>query len=258
MNSLKNNLEITNFKYYLSQVAKSGLSTVQSILYSGNKVSCPCCNSNFRTFLPAGINARPNAECPKCFSLERHRLIWLFLKNHTNLLSEKLKVLHVAPEFQLYRLLRSLSNLDYLSADLSAPRAMVNVDITNMHFTDNSFDVILCNHVLEHVSDDSKALKELYRVLKPGGWALLQVPLNGNLDKTFEDPNIVSPEDRLKFYGQKDHLRLYGRDYKDRLEAAGFQVAVYDYLQELGSHTSEKYRLESDDDNCEDIYFCRK
>jgi predicted SAM-dependent methyltransferase len=258
MNYAKVNLGATQLKYYLSQVVKSCLSVVQSIAYAGNQVSCPCCNSSFRKFLPAGISNRPNAQCPKCFSLERHRLIWLYLKNKTNLLSEKLKVLHIAPEFQLYKLLRSLSNLDYLSADLSAPRAMVNVDITNMHFADNSFDVILCNHVLEHVSNDTQAMKEIYRVLKPGGWALLQVPLDGNLEETLEDPTIVSPEDRLKFYGQKDHLRLYGRDYKNRLEAAGFQVTVCDYLQELGHNASEKYRLESDDNNCEDIYLCRK
>ncbi|NEU76747.1 SAM-dependent methyltransferase [Hassallia byssoidea VB512170] len=258
MNNVKTNLGVTQPKYYLSQIAKSCLSTVQSVTYAGNQVTCPCCNGSFRKFLPAGIHARQNAECPKCFSLERHRLLWLYLQNHTNLLSEKLKVLHFAPEFQLYRLIRKLPNLDYITADLSAPRVMVNVDITDIQFEDNSFDVIICNHVLEHVTDDRKAMRELHRILRHNGWAILQVPLVGTQQETFEDPSVVSPEDRERLFGQKDHLRLYGRDYKNRLEEAGFKVQVDDYLKKLGSAKCEKYRLESDDSNCEDIYFCTK
>jgi SAM-dependent methyltransferase len=178
-------------------------------------------------------------------------LLWLYLKNRTNLLSDNLKVLHFAPEFQLYRLIRKLPNIDYLTADLSAPRVMMNIDITNIPFADESFDVILCNHVLEHIPDDGKAIKELYRVLKPNGWAILQVPLDSNLAETLEDPQIISEEDRLKFYGQKDHVRLYGRDYKDRLK-------VHDYIEEIGRDVAEKYRLVSEDANTEDIYFCTK
>ncbi|MCX7593402.1 MAG: methyltransferase domain-containing protein [Fischerella sp.] len=255
---LKANFGLTQIKYYLSQIAKSCISFVQSITYAGKEYTCPCCKGNFRTFLPAGINKRPNAECPKCFSLERHRLLWLYLQDETNLLSEKLKVLHFAPEFQLYRVLRSLPNLDYLTADLSAPRSMVHVDVTDMPFADNSFDVILCNHVLEHVPDDRKAMRELHRVLKPTGWAILQVPLDTTLEKTLEDPSIVSEEDRIKFYGQKDHVRQYGRDYKNRLEAAGFKVKVEDYIHKIGTELAERYRLISEDNNSEDIYFCTK
>ncbi|EHC14929.1 class I SAM-dependent methyltransferase [Fischerella thermalis] len=258
MSHTKTYREVLQTKYYLSQIAKSCISAIQSVTYAGKEYTCPCCEGSFRTFLPAGINHRPKAECPKCFSLERHRLLWLYLKNRTNLLSEKLKVLHFAPEFQLYRLIRKLPNIDYLTADLSAPRVMMNMDITNIPFADASFDVILCNHVLEHVPDDAKAIKELYRVLKPNGWAILQVPLDKNIAETFEDPNITSEEDRVKFYGQKDHLRLYGRDYKNRLEAAGFQVKVEDYIHELGDDLTEKYRLVSEDSNTEDIYFCTK
>ncbi|MEM7555688.1 MAG: methyltransferase domain-containing protein [Cyanobacteria bacterium P01_A01_bin.84] len=252
------NNSVEQSKYYLSQVAKSCISAVQSITYAGNEYTCPCCNSSFRTFLPAGINQRANAECPKCFSLERHRLLWLYLKNCTNLLSDNLKVLHFAPEFQLYKLINKLPNIDYLTADLSAPRVMVNIDITDIPFDDNSFDVILCNHVLEHIPDDAKAMKELYRVLKPGGWSILQVPLDNNLEETLEDPNIVSEEDRLKFYGQKDHVRQYGLDYKNRLEEAGFKVNVENYIEQLGATVTEKYRLISEDNNSEDIYFCSK
>ncbi len=258
MIDLKSHSGIQETKYYLSQIAKSCISAVQSVTYAGQEYTCPCCESSFRTFLKAGINNRPNAECPKCFSLERHRLLWLYLKNRTNLLSENLKVLHFAPEFQLYRLIRKLPNIDYLTADLSAPRVMVNIDITSIPFPDASFDAILCNHVLEHIPDDGKAMRELYRVLKPNGWAILQVPLDNNLAETLEDPQITSESDRIKFYGQKDHVRLYGRDYKNRLEAAGFQVQVHDYIQEIGTDLAEKYRLVSEDTNTEDIYFCTK
>jgi predicted SAM-dependent methyltransferase len=258
MIDLKSNIGIQETKYYLSQIAKSCISAVQSVTYAGQEYACPCCEGSFRTFLPAGINHRQNAECPKCFSLERHRLLWLYLKNRTNLLSDNLKVLHFAPEFQLYRLIRKLPNIDYLTADLSAPRVMMNIDITEIPFADESFDVILCNHVLEHIPDDGKAIKELYRVLKPNGWAILQVPLDNNLAKTLEDPQITSEEDRLKFYGQKDHVRLYGRDYKDRLKVAGFQVQVHDYIEEIGRDVAERYRLISEDVNTEDIYFCTK
>jgi predicted SAM-dependent methyltransferase len=252
------NIGIKETKYYISQIAKSCISAVQSVTYAGQEYTCPCCESSFRTFLPAGINNRPNAECPKCFSLERHRLLWLYLKNRTNLLSDKLKVLHFAPEFQLYKLIRKLPNIDYLTADLSAPRVMMNMDITNIPLPDNSFDVIICNHVLEHVPNDAQAMRELQRILKPNGWAILQVPLDSNLATTLEDPNITSEEDRLKYYGQKDHVRLYGADYKNKLEAAGFQVQVHNYIQELGTSLAEKYRLVSDDANTEDIYFCTK
>ncbi|WP_242037930.1 class I SAM-dependent methyltransferase [Tolypothrix sp. FACHB-123] len=136
-------------------------------------------------------------------------------------------------------------------------RVMMNINIPNIPFADASFDAILCNHVLERIPDDGKAMRELYRVLKPNGWAILQVHLDNNLAETFEDPQITSESDRIKFYGQKDHVRLYGQDYKNRLEA-GFQVQVHDYIQELGTDLAEKYRLVSEDTNTEDVYFCTK
>lgn len=145
-----------------------------------------------------------------------------------------------------------MSNLDYISADLNSPMAMVKMDITNILYEDNSFDVILCSHVLEHVVDDRKAMRELFRVLKPGGWGILQVPILR--DKTFEDPSIVSPEDRERIFGQKDHVRIYGRDYKDRLEEAGFTVKVDGYVRELGDDKIKKHGLSED----QDIYFCAK
>jgi predicted SAM-dependent methyltransferase len=145
-----------------------------------------------------------------------------------------------------------MSNLDYVSADINSPLAMVKMDITNIPCEDNSFDTILCSHVLEHVMDDQKAMRELFRVLKPEGWAILQVPIDCERDKTFEDPNIVSPEDREKFFGLSDHVRVYGLDYKDRLEKAGFKVKVDHYVKNLGDDMVEKHRLWRG----EDIYFC--
>lgn len=226
----------------------------RSFLYIGNKFVCPCCGWHFRQFLTHGVKPRKNAKCARCDSMERHRLLWLYLKNKTNLFSDNLKVLHFAPEYIFQKNLRSMSNLDYISADLDSPLAMVNVDIINILYDDNSFDVILCSHVLEHVIDDREAMKELFRVLKPGGWAILLVPLSNESDKTFEDPSIESPRDREHIFGQKDHVRIYGRDYKDRLEKAGFTVKVDGYVRELGDDKIKKHGLSED----QEIYFCTK
>lgn len=227
--------------------------TYQSLRFAGNRFLCPCCNGRFRRLLPYGVNPRPNAKCPRCGSLERHRLLWLYLKNRTNLFSDKLRVLHFAPEPVFQSVFKSTPNLDYLSADLDPSKAMVKMDITNILFEDNSFDVLLCNHVLEHIINDRKGMSELFRVLKPGGWAILQSPMDTTLEETFEDPSITSPEDRERVFGQNDHVRIYGRDYKDRLEQAGFTVNVDDYVKELGNETMAKFRLPD-----EEIFFCTK
>jgi predicted SAM-dependent methyltransferase len=226
----------------------------RSLFYIGNRFICPCCNGHFRTFLQFGIKSRPNALCPKCGSLERHRLLWLYLKHRTNLFSENLKVLHFAPEYIFQRTFKTMLNLDYISADLDSPIALVKIDITNILYKDNMFDAILCNHVLEHVLDDKKAMRELFRVLKPGGWAIIQVPIWTNRNETFEDQTITSPEQRKRIFGQPDDVRMYGKDYKDRLEKAGFVVKVDDYVKELDAKTIKKYCLMED----EDIYFCIK
>ncbi|WP_293138876.1 class I SAM-dependent methyltransferase [Okeania sp. SIO3I5] len=186
--------------------------------------------------------------------MKRHRLLWLYLKNKTNFFDEDLKVLHFAPEYSFYRRFANQKNLDYISADLYSPRAMVKMDITNILYEDNLFDVIICSHVLEHIPDDRKAMSELWRVLKHGGWAILQVPIDINSQETLEDPNIQSPEDRLRFYGLEDHVRMYGLDYKDRLEEVGFTVKVDEYVKELGSDIIEKYGLME----TENIYLCIK
>ncbi len=227
---------------------------LQSPLYVGNRFICPCCNGQFRKFLTGGVNHRPNALCPRCNSLERHRLLWLYLKNQTNIFIDHLKVLHCAPEYIFQKVFKFLPNIDYVSAGLDAPFAEVKMDITNILYDDNSFDAILCNHVLEHVIDDHKAMKELFRVLKPGGWAILQSPIDIEREKTFEDPSIVLPKEREHFFGKDDHVRVYGLDYKDRLEQAGFTVKIDSYATDLGGDMSKKYGLPEH----EDIYICGK
>lgn len=220
------------------------------MFYIGNQVVCPCCGRHFRRFHPSGIDAL----CLRCSSVERHRLIWLYLKNRTNFFSDNLKVLHFAPEYIFEKTFRSMPTLSYITADLNPDKAMVEMDIVNIPCEENSFDVILCSHVLEHVIDDGKAMRELFRVLKPGGWTILQSYLDSKRDKTFEDPSVVTPEDRERLFGQYDHVRIYGRDYKDRLEKAGFKVRVDDYVRDLGIDMIKKYGLRED----EDIYFCTK
>ena len=226
---------------------------LMSLKYIGDQVTCPCCNGHFRNFMTITQNQWDRA-CPKCLSHSRHRLMSLYLKNRTNIFSNNLKVLHIAPEYALYRTLRSSSNLEYISADLDSSLAMVKMDITSIQFEDNTFDVIICSHVLEHVLDDQKAMRELFRVLKPGGWAILQSPIDLTRDTTFEDPKIVSPDDREKAFGQSDHVRIYGCDYKDRLEAAGLIVKIDNYVTTLGINMVKKYGLQEN----EDIYFCTK
>ncbi len=189
----------------------------------GRTQACPVCRSVVDRFLPFGDPVRERAQCPVCSSLERHRLDWLFLERHTNLLDgSRKKMLHVAPERCFVARLRELTYLDYVTADLFDPGATVWLDVTRNPFPDETFDVTYCSHVLEHVPDDAAALREFYRVSKSGGWSLLQVPIAG--DKTFEDPSITSREERKKHFGQADHVRLCGLDYADRMEAAGFEV----------------------------------
>lgn len=238
-----------------------------SFLYTGTKFECPFCGGNFRKFLPSGLNIpalkekkmvgggrRLNAVCPRCYSLDRERLVYLYLKNKTNIFYKELKVLHIAPRENLQKVLKSCANIDYLSADLRSPLAMIKMDITNIKCEDNLFDIIICNHVLEHIPNDQKAMSELYRVLKPGGWAILQVPISLSLNKTYEDPLIVTPEEREKVFGQSNHVRIYANDYKDTLKKAGFFVQVYNFAKEFGEIVSRKYGLLKD----ENIYICSK
>lgn len=229
-------------------------SKIVSVFYIGNKVECPVCSKHFRKFLPYGNQGQDNRLCPSCLSLERHRLIWLYLKEKTSFFTDNLDVLHIAPEQPFYKRFEKLENLNYITADLESPIAKVKMDIREMPFEDNSFDVLLCNHVLEHIDDELKATKEIYRVLKSGGWAILQVPLDTGLETTYEDLSITDPKKREKHFGQYDHVRLYGRDYAQRLEKSGLKVTADDFVQSFDKAEREKYRF----DENEMIYFCEK
>ncbi|MCC7430209.1 methyltransferase domain-containing protein [bacterium] len=227
----------------------------QSLFFKGDKVFCSCCSNSFRKFLPYGAKLRQNALCPRCGSLERHRLLWLFLLNETNLFNSELKVIHFAPEYVFQNAFLKMKNLDYLSVDLSSPLAKMNgVDVTKIPFPEKSFDVVFCNHVLEHVEDDHKAMSELFRILKPNGWAVFQIPLSKR-ETTYEDFTITSPKGRFEAFGQDDHVRIYGsKDYPERLEKAGFKVKIVDYVSTFDESGIKKFGLMKG----EKIYFCSR
>ena len=209
----------------------------------GNNYTDPIDNKSFRKFLPYGYEIqRQNVLSPSTLSLERHRLLWLYLTNETNFFTSKKKVLHMAPEQCFLSRFKKL-NHEYITADLDSPIADVKADIVNLPFNDNSFDVIFCNHVLEHIQDDTKAMKELFRVMKKGGMGVFQVPQDLNRDVTFEDNSITDPKERAKIFGQYDHVRVYGRDYFDKLRSVGFKVEEVNYYQKISSELSSRYRL---------------
>jgi len=220
--------------------------TINKIVYKGKNCYCPVCNSDINTYLTDedGIGI-----CPICGSGERHRVDWLFINKKTNFLNKgKLKkMLHVAPEFCLINCFKQNSNLDYVSIDLEDSRAMHKMDITNIEFPDNYFDIIYCSHVMEHVINDRKAISEFYRVLKTEGWALLQVPITS--DQTFEDFTIITSEERNKVFGHEGHVRRCGLDYGDRMRAAGFTTTVYlasdvmtiDEFKRMGIFKTDRY-----------------
>jgi SAM-dependent methyltransferase len=207
---------------YLQLFTGIGLK-VLGVFYAGSKVVCPICDHHYKKFLPYGrINARENALCPNCLSLERHRLMWLYLKGKTNFFTGKLDVLHFAPEPCFISRFEKQHGDKYITADIESPLAKVKIDIHQIPFSENKFDVVLCNHVLEHVKDDIQAMKEIHRVLKPGGWAILQVPFfNPVPEKTFEDNSITDKREREKIFGQDDHVRKYGKDYTQRISQSG-------------------------------------
>ncbi|HLW31995.1 MAG TPA: methyltransferase domain-containing protein [Aequorivita sp.] len=210
----------------------------------GNKYTDPIDGKSYRKFLPYGYeNVRENVLSPGTLSLERHRLLWLYLQNETEFFSAKLKVLHFAPEQAFYKRFRKMKNLDYTTTDLNSPIADVKADICNLPFSNAAFDFIICNHVLEHIPDDTKAMQELYRILKPGGTAILQVPYEADRKTTFEDNSITDPKERAKIFGQYDHVRVYGMDYFKKLKSIGFEVVAVDYTSSLSDSKIEEYRL---------------
>lgn len=240
--------------YSLEETLRNAYRRAQGALYRGDRVQCPCCGGRFRAFLPFGLVRRENAKCPGCGSLERHRLLWLYLERRTEVLRAPLRLLHVAPEPLLSRKLSSLANLDYLSIDLESPRAMALMDATRLGLGDRSFDVVLCLHVLEHIPDDRAAMRELLRVLKPGAWSILQSPFEAERRETFEDWSVTSPRERERVFGQRDHVRIYGRDYVERLRAAGFEVEESGFARELSPEDAERFGVLRD----EALIICRR
>lgn len=224
------------------------------LFLKGNKVECPVCEKKFRKFLPYGTFQRDNVLCPNCLTLERHRLFWLYLKQKTDFFTKPHNVLHIAPEQCFYKTFRNMKSIKYTTADLVSPLADVKMDLHHMPFEDNSYDVIFCNHVLEHVEDSHQCMTELYRVLSPGGFAIMQVPIDYTREKTYEDKSITSEADREKHFWQKDHVRLFGMDYPDKLSVAGFKVENNKMAAEVPTELADRYRLQKE----EILFVCRK
>lgn len=224
--------------------------------HTGSSHFCPICQSRLSGFHSFG--GRRNVVCAVCGSWDRHRRDWLYMQQRTDLFDGRpKKMLHVAPERDLGKLFRQIPNIDYLSGDLDPEVAMVKMDITDIQFPDNTFDVIYCSHVLEHVPDDRRAMRELYRVLKPGGWAILHVPILREV--TYEDSSVTTPEARLRVFGQADHVRMYGLDYADRLREAGFEVTVEPFVDSFTTEEVESLGLPPIPDSTgRQVYISRK
>jgi SAM-dependent methyltransferase len=241
-------------------------SAVRRVAHFGLGFYCPLCNSRLRNWLPFGMDLpvltragvvgggrREHALCPVCYSSDRERLVYLYLRSQTDLFSRPQRLLHVAPERHLRAALLAAGAVRYVSADLEAASVMLRMDIVRTPFCDGTFDTVVCNHVLEHVPDDRAAMAEIRRLLKPGGWALMQVPIGLALERTVEDPRVRAPEAREATFGQRDHVRIYAQDYRDRLEDAGFLVQVNPFVRELEGGAA-RYGL----DARENLYICSR
>jgi glycosyltransferase involved in cell wall biosynthesis/SAM-dependent methyltransferase len=244
------------------EVTDSAPAVVSDTALSQARFTCPYCGFETAAFRSFGLTHsvlsthqvvgggyRPNSMCQLCNSKERDRLLYLYLRNKTELFRSPAKLLHVAPEPRLQELLSDQTHLDYLTADLNSPNVMVKMDITDIQYPDDSFDCIICNHVLEHIPHDRAAMRELLRVLKPGGWAVLQVPISLSLDVTFEDESAITEASREASFGQRDHVRIYGQDYPRRLSDAGFEVEVFEWWKDAADFggTSNRFGLNRDE-----------
>lgn len=227
------------------------------IKYRGNSVLCPCCKSSFREFAPFGDSRRKNAWCPNCQGLERHRLLWMYFEKKTNLYQRPLKVLHVAPEDIFFNHFKKQQNIDYYPVDIYPnlyPNGTKYFDLLNPGADVEKYDVIICNHVFQYIEEDKRAMANIYKLMKPGGWGIMQVPINGKNPVTYEDASITDPLERLKAFGLKEHVRYYGLDYADRLRDAGFKVNVDDYTKEFSDKDNYKYGFWKGDA----VYYCTK
>ena len=229
------------------QLARTAIRGIQAALLAGNEVACPCCGRTFRRFLAYGDPPRASVRCPVCGSLERHRAIWLYLTGPSGVLDRPCEVLDVAPAPFLGDLLARRPGVKYLSIDLASPVAMRQMDVTRLDLPDATYDLVLCSHVLEHVPDDRAAMRELLRVLRPGGMAILQTPWAPDESATDEDATIADAHERERRFGQADHVRRYGRDLLERLAEAGWSIELIDVVSAFGSHAVARHRLATDD-----------
>lgn len=223
---------------------------VAPLLFKGDNVECPVCEKSFSKFLSYGsdIAHRENVLCPYDLTLERHRLMWLYLRDHSDFFTaNKLAVLHIAPEQCFHKRFKNQKNLDYLTGDLVSPIADIHFDLHDIPLENDRFDVVFCNHVMEHVDDAIQCMTELCRVMKPGGWGIMQVPQDFSRETTLEDTAIKSPEDREKYYWQKDHVRLFGKDYPDWLKRAGFEVEEFHKESKYDEKLIQRYRLQKEE-----------
>ncbi len=223
---------------------------LMGLAYKGRGRECPVCGSRYRRFMPYGyVTSREDALCPHCLALERHRMIWLWLSECSDLFESRPRLLHIAPEVSLMRHFKRLyrGTVNYITADLESPLADMHFDVQHIPLEDCSVDVVICNHLLEHVEDDRRAMRELYRILRPGGWGIALVPEDRSLPTTFEDDSITDPKERTRIFGQYDHRRTYGRDYDMRLAEAGFRVERIGYREQLTEAQQRLYAIGSDD-----------
>jgi SAM-dependent methyltransferase len=228
----------------------------------GARHVCPVCDAHVRRYLPEGFDLpvlreldvvgaqhRPERTCPVCRSDSRTRLAWLYLSREVTLFDRTARVLHVAPEIGLYARFAQSPGIDYEPGDLEpelypwAPR-LRRIDLGALPFPDADFDVVIANHVLEHVPDDAAALAEIRRVLRPGGWAMLAVPIAHKLAATREDADATTPATREQRFGQGDHVRLYGRDFAARVSRAGFTVALWAGHTRGDGEITRRWRLD--------------
>ncbi|SRR5690606_22974673 len=239
------------FKFLLNRIPRPVLINLSVffrpfiyLFFKGSRFTDPIDGRSYRKFLPYGYGRqRENALSPGTLSLERHRQMWLYLQNETDFFSKNYKVLHIAPEQDFLRRFKKMKNLNYTSADLFSPIVDVKADILDLPFEDESYDIVFCNHVLEHIQDDRKAMSELYRVMRKGGWGILQVPMKTSLQETYEDFSVTDPKERQRLFGQYDHVRWYGMDYFQRLESVGFEVEVNFYSRTFSEADRKKYGL---------------
>lgn len=236
---------------------RRSLNKTHSIFYLGNNYSCNLCGKSFRKLKSKGNREiRFNAECPYCGSVERTRLLLFYLEKETTFFTKENHLLQIAPHWQLRKIFRQLKNIHYVNGDLNPACADEQMDITAIPYPDNTFDYVICSHVLGHVPNEALAIKELHRVLKPDGTALILTLINWNSPTTYESDENKTPEQRLQAYSEPDLVRLHGADFADRLRKEGFTVDPIDYAKTLDEETNRRYSLGNGDR--EIIFSCKK